>query len=574
MPSSRPAPRRRTAALLALGVLAAGCTGAPDGPDGGGAAGSGDVATTDAPAPEPRSASQRLGLRTGWGPSRAELDTAARRTARLSLPELAGQVIVARWSGTGAPTALVQRLHLGGVVVFADNVSSTDQLRRATRGLQRDVDRAWPLLVAVDQEGGTVARVRGQATGFPAFMSTGAAGDAALTRRTYAASGRELRGLGINVDLAPDADVTTGPGDPVIGSRSAGSDPAAVARQVVAAARGFRDAGVVPVVKHFPGHGSLTTDSHLALPVQRRPVAALARTDLRPFRAAVEAGLPAVMTGHIAVADVDPGVPASLSRPVVTGLLRERLGFEGVVMSDALDMAAVSGRRTPAVQVLRAGGDVVLMPPDPAATRAAIVRAVRDGRLGRDRLRQAAARTIALLEHHRTGDPAPPGSGRAASRRLSAAAVTVAAGACRGPLVRGAVVPLGGDAAVAAFRAAARSAGMALGEVRYEKPPRPESTGRRKKDRAALRRWRRTEPVRVVDGTPVHLLSGGAAPDTGVVVATDRPYLLGGSSAPVRIATYGETPGAMSALVDVLLGRERAPGRLPVDVPGVARRGC
>ncbi len=110
--------------------------------------------------------------------------------------------------------------------------------------------------------------------------------------------------------------------------------------------------------------------------------------------------------------------------------------------------------------------------------------------------------------------------------------------------------------------------------MRYEKPPRPERTGRRKKDRAALQRWRRTDPTRVVRGTPVHLLSSGTAPDSGVVVATDRPYLLGASDAPVRIATYGETPGAMAALVEVLLGRERAPGRLPVDVPGVPRRGC
>ncbi len=561
--------RRGVAAVAALGLLVTGCTSssgpAADGPG---------PADDEAAASEPPSASQRLGLRPGWGPSRADLDRAARRTAGMSVPELAGQVIVARWTGTAPPTDLVRRLHLGGVVVFSENVSSTGQLRSATRALQRGVDRPWPVMVAVDQEGGTVARVRGDATGFPAFMSTGAAGQPALTRRAYAASGRELRGLGVNVDLAPDADVTAGPADPVIGSRSPGSDPDVVARQVVAAARGFADAGVAPVVKHFPGHGSLTTDSHVALPVQRRGVDALARTDWRPFRAAVEAGLPAVMTGHIALAEVDPGVPASLSRPVVTGLLRERLGFEGVVMSDALDMAAVAGRRTPAVQVLRAGADVVLMPPDPAATRTAIVRAVREGRLGRDRLRQAAARTIALMEQQRSGDPAPPGSAAGVSRRLSAAAVTVAAGRCRGPLVTGPAVPLGGDGAVAAFRAAAGRAGMALGEVRYERPPRPERTGRKKRDKAALQRWRRTEPVRVVEGTPVHLVSGGSAPDSGVVVATDRPYLLGASGAPVRIATYGETAGAMAALVDVLLGRERAPGQLPVDVPGVPRRGC
>ena len=165
--------------------------------------------------------------------------------------------------------ALVRRLHLGGVIAFTENVTSTGQIRRVQpRRSPGEVRR--PLLIGVDQEGGAVARVTGDATRFPAFMSAGAADDTGLTRAAAGGSGAELLGMGFDMVFAPDADVTVGPADPVIGARSAGSRPALVARHVVAAGQGYQDAGVVPVLKHFPGHGSLTTDSHVALPVQRR----------------------------------------------------------------------------------------------------------------------------------------------------------------------------------------------------------------------------------------------------------------------------------------------------------------
>lgn len=563
---------RPVVAAVAALALVAGCTSESGTPPGGEPGER--TAAEQAPPPSP---SERLGLATGWGPTRAELDRAARRVSRLALPELAGQVIVARYDGTRAPVDLVERLHLGGVVVFDDNVAGPQRLATALRRLQRESGRGWPLMTAVDQEGGTVQRVGGAVTSFPALMSAGAAEDEALTRRAHRALGGELRGLGLNVDLAPVADVTAGTTDAVIGSRSVGSDPALVTTHALAAAEGLRAAGVVPVVKHFPGHGSLTTDSHVALPVQDRGLRALRRSDLAPFRAAIDAGLPAVMVGHIALRAVDPGVPATLSRPVINGLLRERLGFDGLVVSDALEMAAVSGRPRPAVRFLRAGGDVVLMPTDAATARDEIVRAVRDGRLPRRRLLQAAARMVALLEHEAAQAPAgrPPGSGAGVARRLSAEAVTVAAGPCVGPLVRGKVVPLGSSGAVGAFRSAASAAGMELGSVTYVKPPKPERTGNKKKDRRRLQQWRRTEPRRVVDGTPVHLLGpGDRGPADGIVVATDRPTALAGSTARVRLATYGSGPGAMRALVDVLLGRADAPGRLPVEVAGAERRGC
>lgn len=560
--------RRLLSGLLGLALVggAVACTGGTEEP-------AGERRTPAAERPAPPTPSERLGLEPGWGPTRAELDTAARQVGRLSLPDLAGQVIVASWSGTEAPTRLVRDLHLGGVIAFDDNVVDAAQVGRLTHTLQREARRPWPVLVGVDQEGGIVERIEDGVTRFPAFMSTGAADDPALTRRVYDASGSQLRALGFNVDFAPDADVTIGPTDPVIGSRSAGGDAQLVATQSVAAARGYRDAGLVPVLKHFPGHGSVTVDSHVGLPVQGRSLRELRESDLVPFEAGVEAGLPAVMVGHLVVSAVDDRVPATVSRPVISGLLREDLGFEGLVVSDALDMAAISQVPAPAVGFLRAGGDTVLMPPDPAATRGAIVAAVRAGDLPRRRLEQAAARLVALLEHTATQRPGRPDLGpEDASRRLSDAAVTVATGPCSGRLVSEPLVPFGEAGTVAAFRAAAVAGGLPLGSITYDKPPRPRLTGRKKVDEQRLEQWRGIAPTAVVNGTPIRFddVDGPA----GVLVATGTPYLLGYAAAPVEIATFGTTPASMAALVEVLLGHDRAPGRLPVAVSGVQRRGC
>jgi beta-N-acetylhexosaminidase len=584
------------ATLTLAGSLSA-CDGGADPQDEKGSAGG--TATSGAPATPP-TPSEKLGLAEGWGPDRAELDRAARIVGRMPLPDLAGQVIVAEWRGTAAPVALVRDLHLGGVIAFDSTVVSAAQVKGVNATLTRQVRREWPLFLGVDQEGGVVERMRSAATRFPTFMSAGAAGDAALTREAYAASGAELRGLGFTVDFAPDADVTSGPGDPTIGSRSVSSRPAAVAEHVIAAAEGFSESGVLPVVKHFPGHGSVPADSHLTLPVQTRSLEELDASDLVPFRSAVDAGLPAVMVGHLDVRAIDPRVPSSLSRKVVTDLLRDDLGFGGLVVTDSLAMAAVTRGRDPrrtAVQALRAGADVLLMPPSPAVARAALVRAVKAGTLPRRRLEQAAARQIALLTHLAGRPGAPVGSALDASRRLSAAAVTVVAGACSGRLVGDAVHAYGDSGAVGTFTAAAGDAGLTV-LLRRSPParlvdvePKPERRPREgkrhfkkrkrawKKDEATrverLAAWTAREDARLAVGTSIGFTGFHDAPvDGDIAVATDSPWVLGQVGAPTRIATYGDTPASMQVLVDVLLGRATAPGRLPVRVGGVTRTGC
>jgi beta-N-acetylhexosaminidase len=504
------------------------------------------------PAPSENPSDERSGssLGSGWGPSPEELSRAARLAHGLSLADLAGQVIVAQYAGRQAPASLVNGLHLGGVIVMSENVGTTDALRRSNRALQsaaRDAGRGWPVFVGVDQEGGIVERVQGSATRFPAFMSAGAADDADLTERAAASSGAELVDLGFTAVFAPDADVTSGPADPTIGSRSASSRPKVVARQMNAAVDGYLSSGILPVVKHFPGHGSVEADSHVELPVQEKTLRQLRESDLVPFEAGVSRGVPAMMVGHLDVRAVDPRTPSSLSRRVVTDLLRRDLGFDGLVVSDAMNMGAVTDRHSSgeaAVRALQAGVDVVLMPVDPRAARDGIVRAVRSGRLDRDRLEEAAARQIAVLLHQRDVKPAltrDAGASGQASYRLSAGAATVVSGRCRGRLVGRSVRATGPAEAVARFYAAAKAAGLRTGS-----------------------------------GTRVALIGYGEGGRTAdVVVTTDAPYPLGSSRARVaRIAMYGDTPGAMRALVEVLLGKARATGRLPVPVPGVERSGC
>ncbi|MPV88748.1 hypothetical protein GB882_08720, partial [Georgenia ruanii] len=375
-----------------------------------------------------------------WGPSPAEVDAATRTAAAMSPEAVAGQVIVGRLHGTDPREAaeLVTDLHLAGVMITGSSVASLKQVRALSAGVHAAVTadrRDWPGLVSTDNEGGAVQRMSGDEgpwTTFPPFAVAGRA-PADVVTRAYAAMAGELRASGVTVDWAPVADVTVPGQDVTIGSRSAGADPARVAGTVVAAVEGFRDGGVLPAVKHFPGHGSLTTDSHEALPVQDAPAAALGAHDLPPFRAAVDAGVPMVMMGHVDVAAWEPGVPASVS-PAAYRVLREDLGFSGVAVTDSLGMGAlgvVGGPGEIAVAALQAGADLLLNPADNGAAHAAVVAALEDGRLDRDRVDEAAGRVIAMLRHQGelAGGAGPVGPADVGSAADAAAALREAGAA-------------------------------------------------------------------------------------------------------------------------------------------------
>jgi beta-N-acetylhexosaminidase len=302
------------------------------------------------------------------------------------------------FDGLAVPDWLRPRLEggLGGVVLFARNVRDPEQVAELASALRADKPE---LLVAVDEEGGDVTRLEA-ATGssFPGNLALGAVDDVELTRRVAAAIGGELASVGVNLDLAPVADVIVDPANPIVGVRSFGSDPVLVARHVGAFVEGLQGMGVAACAKHFPGHGETAADSHLELPVAETDSETMHRRALPPFRAAVEAGVRVVMTAHIRFTAFSEE-PATLS-PELIGLLRSDLGFTGLVLTDALEMRAISGTvglEEGAVRALVAGADALCLgadrtPAELESMSAAIVEAVRSGRLAEERVLEAACR--------------------------------------------------------------------------------------------------------------------------------------------------------------------------------------
>ena len=261
-----------------------------------------------------------------------------------------------------------------GSAVTSGNVIDADQVRATTAAVtraHRADGRDWPAVIGVDQEGGLVSHLRGIATEFPPFAASGVAiasqgkaGERAVTEAARA-TGLELRGFGFTWVFAPVADVTIGAADPTIGTRSPSADPALASRAITAAVTGYDDVGVVSTTKHFPGHGSVTADSHETLPTLGAGLGALRARDLKPFESAVAAGAPAVMMAHLDVPALQRGLPSSQA-PKVYDFLREDLGFEGLAITDSLGMGAALSQDFPAVRSLQAGADLLLMPVDTA----------------------------------------------------------------------------------------------------------------------------------------------------------------------------------------------------------------
>jgi beta-N-acetylhexosaminidase len=337
------------------------------------------------------------------------------------LERLAAGCLLAGFEGRTVPDWLRARLEagLGGVVLFARNVESRSQVAELTAALRAERE---DLVVAIDEEGGDITRLEAErGSSYPGNWALGAVDDVGLTEEVAAAIGADLAAAGVNVDLAPVADVNVRPENPIVGVRSFGSDPDLVGRHVAAFVTGLQRAGVAACAKHFPGHGDTTTDSHLELPVVERDDAAMTAM-LAPFRAAIEAGTSAVMTAHIQVAGLDEA-PGTLSPAVIGVLLRGELGFAGAVVTDALEMRAVSatvGAEEGAVRALAAGADALCLGHDlrPEAVHAAVVEAVRAGRLDEARVGEAASR-VAELGRARGGgaEAGRPGVGLEAARR-------------------------------------------------------------------------------------------------------------------------------------------------------------
>ena len=323
-----------------------------------------------------------------------------------TLERLANATLLVPFESYQAPRWILDGLANGisGVCLFHNNLHSAEQVTALNASLREVTDHP---LISLDEEGGDVTRI-GQARGsdYPGNAALGAVDDPDLTRETFRALGLELADLGFNLDLAPSVDVNVADDNPVIGTRSFGSDAELVARHAAASVQGLQSSGVAACAKHFPGHGATSQDSHHTLPRVEADADLLRRRELRPFQAAIDAGVRSILTAHIELPGLGVNGPATLDHGLLNDLLRDELGFTGVVVSDAMDMRGVSehiGVPEASVLAVAAGCDLLCLgrfvyADQVAAVRAALVRAVREGRLSGERLEEAAERNARLRD--------------------------------------------------------------------------------------------------------------------------------------------------------------------------------
>ncbi|MDF2723047.1 MAG: glycoside hydrolase family 3 [Paenibacillus sp.] len=337
---------------------------------------------------------------------------------RLTLEQKLGQMLVGGVAGTQIDDTLRKLVaggQVGGLILYKNNITSIDQ----TVGLLNELKAAnapnsLPLLLSVDQEGGAVNRMPAAYTTVPTSQDIAKSGTADKARLLGKAIGHQLRGLGFNVNFAPVLDINSNPKNPVIGNRSFGSSADIVSSFGVEEMIGLRDGQVIPVVKHFPGHGDTTVDSHLELPVVGKSLEQLRQLELIPFAKAIKEGAEAVMVAHLLIPAIDPDYPASLSPAAIGQLLRSEMGFNGVVITDDMTMGAIVNHyemRPAVVQSVRAGSDIVLIAHEydnVTASLDALQKAVQSGAIPMERIDQSVKRIIALKQRYRLADSASP----------------------------------------------------------------------------------------------------------------------------------------------------------------------
>ncbi len=471
-------------------------------------------------------------------PSPASLaPSSAAGTDQLGKGDRVGQLLMPAVNSLDPAEArnLVRTTKPGGIILMAPGTAA--QWKRVVKAAQQEARRLGipPLLVGTDQENGTLVQRMRMPVTLPGAMVLGAAVAGDAQRGQQAASqiadltGRWLAAGGVNIDFAPVADVNVRPSNPVIGIRSPGAFPGVVADAVVGQVGGFDQANVLSTAKHFPGHGDTATDSHLGLAKVTHSRAQMDRIDLPPFQAAVDAGIPAIMVAHVTVPAYDTK-PATVSKKIVTGILRDRMGYDGLVVSDSLGMGAVASRPNLAAEVVSAGVDVLLMPNDPLAAAAQVRRSVSPERINEAvRHVMAAKQRLGLLE---AGPeyPKPPSTkqSRDTARTTAAAGITVL-GTCRN-LVRNGATVVGSGAVATGVRKGLRAAGVGSG------------------------------PTRVV-------VSASSPGSTDVWVATDTPYVALNAPARQRVLTYGDVVASGWAAGQAIAGQLDTLGGLPVKGP-------
>ena len=490
---------------------------------------------------------------------------------------LAAGVVCVGFDGTRIAPELADRLRqtpLAGLILFGRNVESLAQTRALTDAIRELLPNP---IIAIDQEGGRVARLREGVEELPAMLAVGAADDTALAERAGAQLAFDLRRAGVSVDYAPVVDLMLMKMNTVIGARAFGNDPERVARFAGAFARGLRSQGIIPTFKHFPGHGSTEVDSHLDLPAIDLDERTFRDRDLLPFTALLP-GAEALMTAHIIVRSLDPERPATVSPRILTSLLREEIGFQGVCFTDCMQMDAISkgiGTTEGAVQALIAGADCVLISHSfdlASESIDRIVDAVNDGRLPRARLQEAYARVQALrakLQPPLPLDASPPYPG--VGREIGRCAVTVLRGSAEVSAAQSIIVSFEGTTIEGVqgvhTEHASLAGGREVAELRLPLEPQPQAVDALIADIRA----RGKRPIVLMRRAHVYQAQAQAVrailaafPDA-LLVSTREPFdAFQFDEARNIVCTYGDDKPSMEGLSDVLFGGSPVQGKFPL----------
>lgn len=366
-----------------------------------------NVPQSDTPATDTGSGS---GLAKGENNSSQEQNPIQSKLEQLSTAEKVGQLVLVGVEGTAPDDTarkFVEEYHVGGFIFYKNNIDNAKQATAFFNQLKKmNAGNKIPLFLSVDEEGGRVTRMPNEFKALPTAQIIGASGSTELAAGLGSVIGKELTGFGLNMDFAPVLDVNSNPDNPVIGSRSFGNHAEVVSDMGLAMLQAIEQEGVIPVVKHFPGHGDTSVDSHLGLPVVEHDLERLRQLELVPFASAIENGADVVMIAHLLMPELDNEHPASFSKPVITDLLREELGFQGVVISDDMTMGAVVKHYDigeAAVKYIQAGGNIVLVGHEKDRQLAvidALMTAVKNGEIPLDMLDKRVYSILELKEKY------------------------------------------------------------------------------------------------------------------------------------------------------------------------------
>ncbi len=536
-----------------------------------------------------------------------------RTLSEMTLEEKVGQLFLLAFEAENIDAAqtLFERYFVGGSYLSNDNLPDPVAAARMTARIQGFAARTRlgiPVLLGADQEGAWQVMYPGSCPG-PGNMALGATGDPEQARAMYRVIGEEVRAVGLHATFGPCADCNTNPANAIIGTRSFGEPPELVARMTEAAVAGVLEAGAIPTLKHYPGHGDTTLDSHRGLPTVERSRDELMEIDLLPFARGVAAGAPLVMTAHIIFPALDPDRPATLSPVILDEVLRGELGFEGAVISDSMNMHSMRTNYDPidaATQAVNAGVDIVMLAEEhydhdegylerQVSLIEGIREAVRSGRISEERLDQAVGRVLRLKAEFATADPAPEMVGTREHRRVELGAARAAVTVLRGTLD---LLPVSADEPPTLVNTTRREAYRILGSTRGIGPNQTDPAF----DLFAEAVTRRAPGTRVVsaedvlmgrlpggDGLLVAVTENHPLPgvdfDTDVregvidalqsggervlVVALRDPYDLGElEDVTDYLCTFSPRWCAAEAAAEVLFGEAEAAGASPVSVPG------